>query len=57
MTPTIVYLNGEPMALTGSPGGGRIPEYVAQSLVAMLAFKANPAAAVALPHAVHEQRH
>lgn len=56
MAPTIVYLNGEPVALTGSPGGGRIPEYVAQSLVAMLAFGANPAAAVALPHVSQRNR-
>ena len=56
MAPTIVYLNGEPIALTGSPGGGRIPEYVAQSLVAMLAFEANPATAAALPHVSQRNR-
>ena len=31
--------------IAGAPGGARIPEYVAQSLVAMPAFGAAPAAA------------
>lgn len=56
MAPTIVYLDGKPIVLTGSPGGGRIPEYVAQSLVAMLAFEADPAIAVALPHVSQRNR-
>ena len=56
MAPTIVYLDGRPIALTGSPGGGRIPEYVAQSLVAMLAFGADPAVAAALPHVSQRNR-
>ena len=56
MTPTIVYLDNRLVALTGSPGGGRIPEYVAQSLVAMLAFEADPAIATALPHVSHRNR-
>jgi len=56
MAPTIAYLDGKPVALSGSPGGGRIPEYVAQSLVAMLAFEANPATAAALPHVSQRNR-
>ena len=56
MAPTIAYLDGKPIALAGSPGGARIPEYVAQSLVAMLAFGADPAAAAALPHVSHRNR-
>lgn len=56
MAPTIAYLDGQPSALTGSPGGGRIPEYVAQSLVAMLAFEADPAIAAALPHVSQRNR-
>ena len=56
MAPTIAYLDGQPIALTGSPGGGRIPEYVAQSLVAMLAFEADPATAAALPHVSQRNR-
>ncbi len=50
MAPTIAYLDNKPVVLTGSPGGGRIPEYVAQSLVAMLTFETDPATAAALPH-------
>lgn len=56
MSPTIAYLDDKPIALTGSPGGGRIPEYVAQSLVAMLAFEADPATAAALPHVSQRNR-
>lgn len=56
MAPTIAYLDGKPIALTGSPGGGRIPEYVAQSLVAMLAFETDPATAAALPHVSERNR-
>ncbi len=56
MAPTIAYLDNRPVALTGSPGGGRIPEYVAQSLVAMLAFEADPATAAALPHISQRNR-
>ena len=56
MAPTIAYQDGKPIALAGSPGGARIPEYVAQSLVAMLAFGADPAAAAALPHVSHRNR-
>jgi gamma-glutamyltranspeptidase/glutathione hydrolase len=36
--------------LTGSPGGSRIPEYVAQNLIAMLVLGLDPVAAAALPH-------
>ena len=56
MSPTIAYLDNKPIALTGSPGGGRIPEYVAQSLVAMLAFESDPATAAALPHVSQRNR-
>ena len=56
MAPTIAYLDNRPVALTGSPGGGRIPEYVAQSLVAMLAFEADPAIAASLPHVSQRNR-
>jgi len=34
----------------GSPGGSRIPNYVAQALVAMLDWRLDPQAAAALPH-------
>ena len=53
MSPTIVYRLAAPeraYILAGSPGGSRIPEYVAGALVAMLDFGADPAAAAALAH-------
>jgi len=56
MSPTIVYrLEAQDRAfiLAGSPGGSRIPEYVAGALVAMLDFDADPAAAAALAHVSH----
>ena len=56
MSPTIAYLDGIPIVLTGSPGGSRIPEYVALSLISMLVFDADPATAAALPHASHRNR-
>ena len=56
MAPTIAYLDGKPIVLAGSPGGARIPEYVAQSLIAMLAFGADPAAAAALSHVSQRNR-
>ena len=56
MAPTIAYREGKPVALTGSPGGSRIPEYVAQSLLAMLGYGIDPAAAAALPHVSQRNR-
>jgi len=56
MAPTIVYrldAPDRPYILIGSPGGSRIPEYVAGALVAMLDFDADPAAAAALGHVSH----
>jgi len=56
MSPTIVTrleAPGRAYILAGSPGGSRIPEYVAGALVAMLDFGADPAAAAALAHVSH----
>ena len=50
MAPTIVLDGERAVVLTGSPGGSRIPEYVAQSLVGLLLFGLDPAQAAALPH-------
>lgn len=50
MAPTIVFDDDGPIIVTGSPGGARIPEYVAQNLLAMLRFGLDPAEAAALPH-------
>ena len=56
MSPTIVLKDGQPVILTGSPGGSRIPEYVAQNLVGMLMFDLDPASAAALPHVSQRNR-
>ncbi|HUF86457.1 MAG TPA: gamma-glutamyltransferase family protein [Thermohalobaculum sp.] len=65
MAPTIVYRLYTPGApetpetphiLAGSPGGARIPEYVAGALVAMLDFAADPGAAAALFHISQRNR-
>ena len=56
MAPTIAYLEDKVVALTGSPGGSRIPEYVAQSLIAMLAFDRDAAEAAAIPHVSQRNR-
>ncbi|MDE0309667.1 MAG: gamma-glutamyltransferase [Acidiferrobacterales bacterium] len=53
MSPTIVYSDDKPLLIAGSPGGNRIPEYVAQSLLAMLVYNLDPAEASALPHISH----
>lgn len=50
MSPTIVLdEGGRPVLLLGSAGGARIIGHVAQSLVAMLDWGLDPAAALALP--------
>lgn len=50
MAPTMVLKDGEPVLLIGSPGGSRIIAYVAQSLVAILAWGMDPQQAVSLSH-------
>ena len=56
MAPTIVYRGETPVLLTGSPGGSRIPEYVAQSIVSVVGFGLDPATAVAEPHISQRNR-
>jgi gamma-glutamyltranspeptidase/glutathione hydrolase len=49
MAPTIVYdEDGRVLALLGSPGGSAIINYVAKTLVAMLDWRLDPQAAIAL---------
>ncbi len=50
MSPALVFRDGRLEAVAGSPGGARILGYVARSLVAMLDWNLDPAAAAALPH-------
>jgi gamma-glutamyltranspeptidase/glutathione hydrolase len=51
MAPTFVFdAGGRLHAVLGSPGGGRIINYVARTLTALLDVRLTPADAVALPH-------
>jgi len=51
MAPTLVFdAGGRLQAVLGSPGGSRIINYVARTLVSLLDGKQDPAAAVSLPH-------
>ena len=51
MSPTMVFdAGGKLYAVLGSPGGSRIINYVAQTLVALLDGRLDPARAVASPH-------
>lgn len=53
MSPTIVFKDGEPVLLIGTPGGSRIIGIVAQTIVAILDWGMDPQSAVALGHAVN----
>lgn len=53
MSPTIVMRRGEPMLLIGSPGGSRIPGYVAQALIGIIDLNMTPQEAVNMGHVVH----
>ena len=53
MAPTIVFRDGKPVLLIGSPGGSRIIGYVAQALVAILDWGFNPQQAVEMGHVVN----
>ena len=51
MSPTMVFdKNGELVLLLGSPGGSRIINYVAQTLIAVLDWKLDIQQAINLPH-------
>ncbi len=53
MAPTIVLKDGAPVLLIGSPGGSRIINYVAQSLIAILVWGMDPQQAISLGHVVN----
>ncbi|WP_196259227.1 gamma-glutamyltransferase [Pelagibacterium limicola] len=50
MSPTIVFEGGEPVLLTGSPGGAAIIHYTALSLVSILDWEMDPQDAIDLRH-------
>ncbi|MCP8894696.1 gamma-glutamyltransferase [Shinella daejeonensis] len=50
MSPTIVFKDGKPVLLTGSPGGAAIIHYTALSLISILDWEMDPQQAIDLPH-------
>jgi gamma-glutamyltranspeptidase/glutathione hydrolase len=54
MSPTIVLKDGQPVLVTGSPGGSRIISTVLQVIVNVLDYHMNVAAAVAAPRLHHQ---
>jgi gamma-glutamyltranspeptidase/glutathione hydrolase len=53
MAPTLVFRDGKPVLLTGSPGGARIIDYVARNLLYTLNSGMAIDAAIASPHIVN----
>ncbi|WP_254055027.1 gamma-glutamyltransferase [Kiloniella sp. EL199] len=53
MAPTIVLKDGKPVLAIGSPGGSRIINYVAQSIIGILDFGMDPQVAISQPHVVN----
>lgn len=54
MSPVIVYRDGQPWLVTGSPGGARIISTVLQAIVNAVDFGLNPAESAALPRVHHQ---
>lgn len=54
MTPTILFRDGKPILVTGSPGGSRIITTVLQVIVNVVDFGMNIAEAVAAPRIHHQ---
>lgn len=54
MTPTIVFRDGEPVLVIGSPGGSRIITTVLQTLVNVIDYGMNIAEAVSAPRFHHQ---
>ena len=53
MAPTVVMRDGRPYLLVGSPGGSRIINYVARTIVAVLDWGMDPQQAIDLGHFVN----
>lgn len=56
MTPTIVFRDGRPLLVTGSPGGSRIITTVLQLVMNVVDHRMNVAAATAAPRVHHQWR-
>ncbi|WP_020400910.1 gamma-glutamyltransferase [Kordiimonas gwangyangensis] len=54
MTPTLLFKNGEPYMATGSPGGSTIITVVLQSVLNVMEFDMNVAAAITVPRIHHQ---
>jgi len=54
MTPVIVYRDGQPWLVTGSPGGARIISTVLQAIVNAVDFGLNPMESAAMPRVHHQ---
>jgi len=54
MTPLMVFKNGEPWLVTGSPGGSRIITTVLEAVVNAIDFGLNPAESAAVPRFHHQ---
>ncbi|WP_169545757.1 gamma-glutamyltransferase [Sneathiella aquimaris] len=53
MAPTIVLKDGQPVLAIGSPGGSRIINYVAHSIIRILDWNMDPQEALNYPHIVN----
>lgn len=53
MAPTLVLYKGKPLLTIGSPGGGRIIQYVARVLLDVLDGRKDLQAAISAPHFTH----
>ena len=53
MAPTIVFRGGVPHLAVGSPGGSRIINYVAKTIIAVLDWEMDPRRAASFPHYVN----
>ncbi|KIC38494.1 gamma-glutamyltransferase [Ruegeria sp. ANG-R] len=53
MSPTIVMKDGAPYLLIGSPGGSRIINYVAKTIIAIVDWEMDPQDAIETGHFVH----
>lgn len=54
MTPTMVFAEGRPVLVTGSPGGARIITTVLQTVLNALDYEMNPAQGAAAPRFHHQ---
>jgi gamma-glutamyltranspeptidase/glutathione hydrolase len=57
MTPTIIFKDNQVYALTGSPGGTSIINYVAKSVIGLIDWGLNPDEVVQLPHYMNKGKY